>query len=108
MNYTRWTDDELRRVLGANPKDLDAVLEGAMRYERGPSYSETEDLEKEIQRLNDELEDARAEAKGWFDDYEAEQKRAAELAAEVDRLTDEKVALQARIDELESSGAGLL
>ncbi len=102
MNYTRWTDTELRRVLGANPKDLDAVIEAAARFERvAKSDSDFEDLEEKVDELNGKLQEANDEAQSWREDFEAEQERAKELQAEVDRLNE-------RVTEFEESGAGLL
>lgn len=108
MNYTRWNDDDLRRVLGANPKDLDAVIEAAARFDRAKSNSDFEDLEEKVQQLEGKLEEANDEARGWREDCEAEEKRSAGLMAEVDRLGDRIVELETRVVEMESSGAGLL
>ena len=98
----RWNDDELRRVLGANPKDIDAVMEAARRFESvAKTDAEFDELEDKIEDLNGKLEEANTEAQSWREDYEAEQTRANELQAECDTLHE-------RVTELESQGAGLL
>jgi chromosome segregation ATPase len=101
MNYARWNDDDLRRALSANPKDIDAVMEGAARFERGATPTEIEELQEKIKQLEADVEGAQQSAKEWEEDYDEECKRSAELEKERDALKD-------RVDELEASGAGLL
>lgn len=89
MIYTRWTDDELRRALGANPDDADAVAEAARRFEDG-ALSQTElvaELEHDIEEKDNEAES---------------------LRDEIATLEVRKEELEARIEELEEAGAGLL
>lgn len=89
MIYTRWTDDELRRALGANPNDADAVAEAARRFEDS-ALSNTElvaELEHDIEESTNEAEELREEV--------------ARLEAKIDDL-------KAEISDLEEAGAGLL
>lgn len=108
MNYSRWNDDELRRVLGANPKDIDAVMEAARRFEAGATDSEIEERDNEIGTLQERVKDLESEVERLdtecrvhYDDAEAERERVSEARAENNELRD-------RIAELEASGAGLV
>jgi len=103
MNYARWNDDELRRVLGANPKDIDAVIEAARRFEVNeyPTADELEKADDKVRELEAALEGAQQSAKEWEQDFEEEQQRNMQLQDQIDTLQD-------RVTELESSGAGLL
>lgn len=94
MEYSRWTDDDLRRVLGANPKDLDAVIEAAKRFERvTKTDSEFEDLEEKIEQLEGKLQEANDEAQGLSEDCDAGETRIKELQAELDKLHEAGAAL---------------
>ncbi|SAK83353.1 hypothetical protein AWB75_05395 [Caballeronia catudaia] len=95
MNYTRWTDDELRRALCANPLDRDAASEAAVRFARtARTDAEFEELEQQVEDLEHQVDEAKSEAQAYHDDYSAECTRAHEL--------------QRRVNELEDAGAGLL
>lgn len=54
MRYATYTNEELRRVLNADPKDAAAIVEAAERFARGAS--------------DDEIESARAIA--WQEGYD--------------------------------------
>lgn len=103
MVYTSWTDDELRRALGANPNDADAVAEAARRFEGG-ALSNTElveELEHDIEEKDKEAEELREEVArldAKIDDLKTE---ISDLEARIEEL-------EARIEELEEAGAGLL
>lgn len=63
MKYAAYTDEELRRLLVAQPEDTDAVAEAAARFIAQQSAAEIED---ERQRAYEEgYEDGRAE--GYYD-----------------------------------------
>lgn len=40
MNYESWHDEDLRRVLIADPEDVDAIIEAAARFVNQPHESE--------------------------------------------------------------------
>lgn len=40
MNYKAWYDEDLRRVLIADPEDVDAIIEAAARFVNQPHGSE--------------------------------------------------------------------
>lgn len=86
-NYGSYDDDALRRALGADPDDIDAVIEAAKRFERvAKTDAEFEELEEKIDELQGKLQEANDEAQMWREDCEAEEKRAAELQKELDEL----------------------
>jgi hypothetical protein len=43
INYGSWSDDELRRALNADPKDVDAILESAERFRKQENSDADED-----------------------------------------------------------------
>ena len=117
-NYGSYDDDALRRVLGADPDDIDAVIEAAKRFERvaktdavieaakrfervAKTDAEFEELEEKIDELEGKLQEANDEAQSWREDFLAEQRHSDELHEQIDTL-------QERVTELESSGAGLV